>query len=203
MHVHMHIRIRIHARMHKCAYILTRIPTHKHTNIKIHKCMNKHFNNQAKAYNLTFLIHILVHVIYSRTFILMYKFSVCHYHQSWVILSMYWFQYIHYDVDPSAGPVDLKVARFRSSSVTLVWGPPPCENHNGDITGYQVVIQKEDGKFLRRYLPVYKRNLSQITIECEGMQLNRYYTFSVAAVNNAGTGVYSSYPFFTNEGRIP
>ena len=66
-----------------------------------------------------------------------------------------------------------------------------------------MVIQKEDGTFLKRHLPVYKRNLSKITAECDGIEMNKYYTFSVAAANTAGTGVFSNFPFFTNEGRIP
>ena len=54
------------------------------------------------------------------------------------------------------------------------------------------------------YQPVDESSARTLTysFEYEGIAVNTHYAFSVAAINVEGTGVFSSLPFFTNEGKI-
>ena len=92
---------------------------------------------------------------------------------------------------PSAPPTSVSVSEVISTSITVQWGPVDCADRNGDITGYSVrygevgsaegetIIQMVEGDMDRQ------ATISELTPSTE-------YTISVAAVNSAGTGVYSN-----------
>ena len=43
---------------------------------------------------------------------------------------------------PSAAPEEIKLKEVTSTSITLMWGPVPCDHRNGNITGYVVRYRK-------------------------------------------------------------
>ena len=85
---------------------------------------------------------------------------------------------------PSSPPTFVNVSEVTSSSITVQWGPVDCIHRNGDITGYLVQYGEVEGT--EALLRVVN---SQVTIT--GLTPFTQYTVSVAAVNSAGTGVYS------------
>ena len=98
---------------------------------------------------------------------------------------------------PSAPPTSVSVSEVTSSSITVQWGPVDCIDHNGDITGYSVqygevegdrVVMMVEGDMNRR------ATISDLTPSTE-------YTVSVAAVNSAGTGMYSNEIVPETEGK--
>ena len=83
---------------------------------------------------------------------------------------------------PSAAPTSVRVSEVTTSTITIQWDTVKCIHRNGDITGYLVWYgdgnprQTEDTKM--EYLII-------------GLNHSTTYTIQVAAVNSAGTGVYS------------
>ena len=69
-----------------------------------------------------------------------------------------------------------------SSSITVQWGAVDCIHHNGDITGYTV-------RYGVQTMSVSGGGATMTTIS--GLSAATVYTIEVAAVNSAGTGVYS------------
>ena len=90
---------------------------------------------------------------------------------------------------PSAAPTSLHVSGVNASSITVQWDTVPCIDQNGDITDYSV-----------EYIDVYfgSQNYTNISISGENMteaaipRQPTEYSVSVAAVNRAGTGPFSS-----------
>ena len=72
-----------------------------------------------------------------------------------------------------------------SSSITIQWGAVPCIHRNGDITGYSVqygVLGNESTQTM---------SVSRTSASITGLIESTTYTIEVAAVNDAGIGVYS------------
>ena len=76
-----------------------------------------------------------------------------------------------------------------SSSITVQWGAVDCIHRNGDITGYSVRYGVQ-GNGSTQTESVSGGGATQTTIS--GLTASTNYSIEVAAVNNAGTGVYSS-----------
>ena len=72
-----------------------------------------------------------------------------------------------------------------SSSFTVRWGPVDCSHRNGDIIHYFVQYESAEGD--RTNLLV----AGTLSIFHYGSNPSTGYTVSVAAVNSAGSGVYS------------
>ena len=91
---------------------------------------------------------------------------------------------------PSAAPTDVKVSFDSSTSITVQWGSVPCIHQNGQITGYSVqyvaVGSSETGS------EMVSGDSSGGTTTISGLTRRTMYTVQVAAVNRAGTGVYST-----------
>ena len=86
---------------------------------------------------------------------------------------------------PSAAPNSVSVYAMSSTAITVQWGPVPCIEQNGDITGYTVRVL-ESGE-MERVEDV--GDVNEVTIS----DLTPFTTYSiqVAAVNSEGTGPYS------------
>ena len=72
-----------------------------------------------------------------------------------------------------------------SSSITIQWGAVPCIHRNGDITGYSVqygVMANESTQTM---------SVSGASASITGLIESTTYTIEVAAVNNAGIGLYT------------
>ena len=75
-----------------------------------------------------------------------------------------------------------------SSSITVQWGAVDCIHRNGDITGY-LVQRRVWGSGNKQTLHYYSDD-TETTIA--GLVSSTEYYTQVAAVNNAGIGVYST-----------
>ena len=89
---------------------------------------------------------------------------------------------------PSAAPTSVSVSEVTTSSITIQWGAVDCIHHNGNVTSYSVQYgvqgsgnpqMKDDigGEATQTIIP--------------GLMPSTTYSIEVAAVNSAGTGVYS------------
>ena len=89
---------------------------------------------------------------------------------------------------PSAAPTSVSVSEVTSSAITIQWGAVDCIHRNGDITGYSVQYGVE-GSGSTQTVSVLGGGATQTTIS--GLTQSTTYFIEVAAVNNAGTGVFS------------
>ena len=87
---------------------------------------------------------------------------------------------------PSAAPTSVNVSEVTSSSITVQWGAVDCIHRNGDITGYSVRYGVQgSGSTQTTSVSVNEATIS-------GLTPSTTYSIEMAAVNGAGTGVYSS-----------
>ena len=89
----------------------------------------------------------------------------------------------------SAPPTSVNVSDVTSSSVIVHWGPVQCIHRNGDITGYSIKYGV-NGSGSTQTMTVSAVSMTEVIIS--GVQFSTTYFIEVAAVNSAGTGVYSS-----------
>ena len=94
-------------------------------------------------------------------------------------------------IAPSAA---LKVSwTFATSySITLQWETIPCEHRNGDITGYSIKYRamRSLNDQSETLISIIRVSVTQATIS--NLTLSTNYTIQIAAVNNAGTGVWNA-----------
>ena len=89
---------------------------------------------------------------------------------------------------PSVPPPGVTVTDVTSSTITVQWGEVPCIHQNGAITGYSVQYGVM-GSGSTQTMTVSGASTTQTTIT--GLNPSTTYSIQVAAVNSAGTGVYS------------
>ena len=94
---------------------------------------------------------------------------------------------IIFQTAPSAAPTSVS-ASSTSNSITVQWGAVDCIHRNGDITGYSVRYGVQ-GSGSTQTVSVSGGGATITTIS--GLTPSTTYSIEVAAVNNAGTGVYS------------
>ena len=75
-----------------------------------------------------------------------------------------------------------------SSSITVQWDPIPCLEWNGDIVGHTVQYGVVGGVGMETILVAGNETLAQLS----GLVSSTEYWIQVAAVNNVGTGEFSS-----------
>ena len=85
-----------------------------------------------------------------------------------------------------------------SSTITVQWGSVPCIHQNGVITGYSVQYEVE-GSGNTSLLSVDGADTTETNIT--GLNPSTNYSISVAAVNDAGPGNYSSHKNQQTEGH--
>ena len=90
---------------------------------------------------------------------------------------------------PTDAPTSVSVSEVTFSSITVQWGAVDCIHRNGDITGYSVRYGVE-GSGSTQIESVSGSGATQTIIS--GLEHSTTYTIEVAAVNSAGTGVYST-----------
>ena len=74
----------------------------------------------------------------------------------------------------------------------VTWGEIDCIERNGIVTGHTVVFQEQGGANV-------PGNTLNRTFSAEGLTPGTVYTFQVAGVNDAGTGVFSTTDITTDE----
>ena len=92
---------------------------------------------------------------------------------------------------PSAAPTSVNVPDVTSSNITVQWGAVDCIHHNGDITGYSVRYGVQGTAEGDRTVKMATGDSSGGMYTISGLSAATVYTVEVAAVNSAGTGVYS------------
>ena len=88
---------------------------------------------------------------------------------------------------PSAAPTNVSVLNVNSTAITVQWEMVPCNEQNGDITGYTVRVL-ESGEMER--VEDVGGDVTQVTIS--ELTPSTTYSIQVAAVNSIDTGPYSS-----------
>ena len=99
---------------------------------------------------------------------------------------------------PSAPPTPVSASDVTSFSITVQWGPVDCIHRNGEITGYLVQYGVE-GSGSTQTVIVSGGGNPEVIIS--GLQSTTAYLIEVAAVNSAGTGVYSRPTNVLSEGQ--
>ena len=89
---------------------------------------------------------------------------------------------------PSAPPLFVRISGTTVSTITVQWGAVECDHHNGEITGYSVRYREVGGG---SEMSVERVGPDQREFTLSGLSYATF-TIQVAAVNNAGTGVYST-----------
>ena len=92
---------------------------------------------------------------------------------------------------PSAAPTFVKESGVTSSNITVQWGAMDCIDRNGDTTGYSVRYGVQ-GSGSTQTRDVSGGSVTEATIS--SLMPSTTYSIQVAAVNSAGTGVYSDPP---------
>ena len=89
---------------------------------------------------------------------------------------------------PSAAPSSVFVSSVNDSSITVMWQMVQCIDLNGDITGYTTCYVISDTNSLEMCVPS-GGDRTHVVID---VVPNSTYTIRVAAVNNIGTGPFST-----------
>ena len=95
---------------------------------------------------------------------------------------------MYYFTAPSAAPSNVTVTEVNDASIIVQWDMVPCIHQNSDITGYRVEYEEVDG--IQVTISVSGGDVTEATIT--GLASSTNYSIRVAAVNDAGTGVFSS-----------
>ena len=97
---------------------------------------------------------------------------------------------------PSATP-RVNISEVTTSTITVQWGAVDCIHRNGDITGYTVRYGVQGNGSIQT-VTVSGGGSSQTIIS--GLTPSTNYSIEVAAVNSAGTGLYSDAVFLLTRG---
>ena len=97
---------------------------------------------------------------------------------------------IHVPLAPSAAPTPMRIGST-TSTITVRWGAVDCIDRNGNITGYSVRYGVQGTAEGDRTVKMATGDSSEGMYTISGLSAATVYTVEVAAVNSAGTGVYS------------
>ena len=100
---------------------------------------------------------------------------------------------------PSAAPTLIYTHEFTSFSVTLRWDSVDCIEQNGNIRGYSLRYSAEESETIKT---VYVSGGATTKTTIYGLNPSTKYFIEVAAVNSAGTGVYSTTIIITTKGIL-
>ena len=104
-----------------------------------------------------------------------------------------WFDHFTLCPAPSGAPASLTLGPVTANSVTLQWGAVPCLHRNGEITSYTVIARNSDGIAER----IANINAAARQAVISGLTPSTQYTLSLAAVNGAGVGPFTTVPLET------
>ena len=83
----------------------------------------------------------------------------------------------------------MSVSEVTSSNITVQWEAVDCIHQNGDITGYSVQYNEVGSESIQN-ISVTGGSVTEKTIS--NLTSSTTYNVQVAAVNDAGTGVFSN-----------
>ena len=108
-------------------------------------------------------------------------------------------QIVSFLAAPSAAPTSVSISDVTSSNITVQWRPVDCIHQNGNITGYSVRCGVH-GSGTAQIMNVAGGATTVAIITDLDPATN--YSIEVAAVNSAGTGVYSAIIYAITKGII-
>ena len=86
---------------------------------------------------------------------------------------------------PTAAPTQLRVSNFDSSTIALVWEPPPFTDRNGDIVRYHLRVTEQETQTMFEYSSTSQR----YTLT----SLHPYYNYVISiAAETVGVGPFTS-----------
>jgi hypothetical protein len=86
---------------------------------------------------------------------------------------------------PTAAPTQLRVSNFDSSTIELVWEPPPFTDRNGDIVRYHLRVTEQETQTIFEYSSTSQR----YTLT----SLHPYYNYVISiAAETVGVGPFTS-----------
>ncbi len=88
---------------------------------------------------------------------------------------------------PSESPQNVGHGSLSDSSVQLFWSPPPLDNQNGIITGYNFYILNANSIVISRTLEV------GVMTTVQSLEENTVFWFWLSAVTAVGEGPYTVY----------
>ena len=99
---------------------------------------------------------------------------------------------IHFIPGPSGAPQNLTVINSTSTSVTISWNSVQCVHRNGLVTHYTITYSLMDStdQMTDRVNITDSDNGGSYT--ASGLQPSTNYVFRIAAVNDAGVGVFAT-----------
>ena len=109
---------------------------------------------------------------------------------------------VYFAIGPSIGPQDVGVMIVTSTTATVTWRGPPCKMQNGAIKEYVMMVESSSGHTRSMYTPAKQRYQDLILHVIEHLTPSTKYTFTVAAINKAGTSNFSTVQFTTKKGKI-
>ena len=94
---------------------------------------------------------------------------------------------------PSAAPSSVSVSTVTSSNITVQWGTVDCIHRNGDITGYEVLWQRDiSGECSDEDEGSVTITGDSTNYDIMGLEEDSSYSISVTASNAAGSSEVSS-----------
>ncbi len=93
----------------------------------------------------------------------------------------------HVRTGPSDSPQNVSHGSLSDSSVQLFWSPPPLDNQNGIIIGYNVYIVNANNTVISRALELSVR----LTTKVESLEEFTTFWFWLSAVTAVGEGPYT------------
>ena len=87
---------------------------------------------------------------------------------------------------PSGFPANITATATSPTSATLTWTPPPIEQQNGIITGYEIIIRDDSHE------QMFYVNTNQTYMSIDFLLPFRTYRFFIAALTEVGTGPFSN-----------
>ena len=86
---------------------------------------------------------------------------------------------------PTAGPTQLRVSNFDSSTIALVWEPPPFTDRNGDIVRYHLRVTEQETQTIFEY--------SSTSQHYTLTSLHPYYNYVISiAAETVGVGPFTT-----------
>ena len=95
---------------------------------------------------------------------------------------------------PTASPDNVSASKISTFSITVQWERVNCIERNGNITGYIVQYGAKETEITKS---VNISGIDNAEVTLTGLTSATKYSIKVAAVNNAGTGVYSEIDVIT------
>ena len=86
---------------------------------------------------------------------------------------------------PTAAPTQLRVSNFDSSTIALVWEPPPFTDRNGDIVRYRLRVTEQETQTIFEY--------SSTSQHYTLTSLHPYYNYVISiAAETVGVGPFTT-----------